>query len=1177
MRAALRPAALCLALLASACFQPTGPQDCLLQGTCECRLKADCASGLDCVNGRCVALQLPQPPDDLGMPCDAGVQCARGVCLGQGPTGLRVCGAPCDASGACPKDWTCRASEAGPVCVPPLATACLACTQDSHCAAAGDRCVEVAGERRCAQDCSVVACAQGYACARSDAGALCLPTAGTCECLGASVGLERSCARRSDAGVCFGHERCTAQGTWSTCDAPPLEPEVCNGRDDDCDGLVDGLDPSLDVSGLPGFPRCQKGDGGTCTGAWACRDAGWACTAPDPVPEVCNGRDDDCNARADEPFLDGQGRYLDAKHCGACGYDCAQAVPHAADGGTACLVRSGAPACVPTRCEPGFYPAPESAPVGCLPLVSPACRPCATSADCTTSFDRCVPTADDAGTFCAQSCEPGSPYGCAGALGQQDCCPSGSVCTAALGTRLCLPATGTCTCDASRAGATRGCFVGAAPSSCAGLQTCGAAGTWGVCSTAAATAELCDGLDNDCDGLADEDFQNTRGTGTWDTDEHCGACTVNCLARWSPALQHAIGGCDGGPGRPPACHIARCTTQDVPPGGLCRTDAECVADHRCDPLFHQCVKACTAQGDCPGGACVDGRCGPACTSDAQCPGAFCGDAGACVRRYTFFDTDRDDTNGCECASLGLVDAPDVFPTFPDAGVPVLDLDCDGIDGTAATALFVWSQSPLSLGTRQAPYRTLAEALAAWDPARHSAILVAAGSYVEQVVLRNGVRLHGGYSPDFARRDLAAFSTLLESPEPAWDTPAYRPGAVHADGITAETVFSGFTVRGYDVTWRPDAGGAGRNSYALYVKRSTSALRILDNRFLGGRGGLGAAGEPGAAGANGTPGMRGLDSRECSSANCSGERQDGGAPGLNPACPQTAGRVGAESSPLRSQQLYQPPLGLDGLGGTNNAYGGPTDGGECKPLCYVSGDSNGQPARNGADGVASTPGFGCIGGGALLLDEWTLGLAGRGTDGTHAVGGGGGGAGGCAQNNSFGGCTVPRIGDLGATGGGGGAGGCGGRAGGPGGAGGSSFAIFVLGGAGLTPTLEGNVIEPGFGGAGGNGGPGGYGGQGGQGGEAGVRQWPAWCAGSAGRGGRGGAGGAGTGGGGGCGGGAWGVGGVGIGGNTWQSTNRFAPVPQGAAGAAGAGGASPAGTNFQGGPGVPGPTGNVGAL
>jgi hypothetical protein len=79
-------------------------------------------------------------------------------------------------------------------------------------------------------------------------------------------------------------------------EAASVAPEVCNHRDDDCDGLVD------EELGLARI--CEVGVG-------ACHRAGFTVCAPDgglrcdveagpPAPEACNGLDDDCDGRVDE-------------------------------------------------------------------------------------------------------------------------------------------------------------------------------------------------------------------------------------------------------------------------------------------------------------------------------------------------------------------------------------------------------------------------------------------------------------------------------------------------------------------------------------------------------------------------------------------------------------------------------------------------------------------------------------------------------------------------------------------------------------------------------------------------------------------------------------------------------------------------------------------------------------
>ncbi len=133
----------------------------------------------------------------------------------------------------------------------------------------------------------------------------------------------------------------------------------------------------------------------------------------------------------------------------------------------------------------------------CVPRYLALCRACGNDADCRTAGAACLDLGVD-GKRCAVPCDADGK------------CPGDFQCgSGPSGEALCLPPSGSCTCRRENAGDTIECRRQNEAGSCAGHRACNGATGWGECDAREPAPETCNGADDDCDGLTDEDLGAT--------------------------------------------------------------------------------------------------------------------------------------------------------------------------------------------------------------------------------------------------------------------------------------------------------------------------------------------------------------------------------------------------------------------------------------------------------------------------------------------------------------------------------------------------------------------------------------------------------------------------------------------------------------------------------------------
>ncbi|HOH76499.1 MAG TPA: MopE-related protein, partial [Myxococcota bacterium] len=580
-------------------------------------------------------------PREFGYPCLDNTDCNSGYCV-EDVNGL-VCSRRCNND--CPDDWSCRTvivvGDPVTLCMPSGVFLCRSCVKNSQCA--DGLCLPYEEGNFCSRSCSEYsACPDGYDCVEatdpetSRKSTQCIPSNGTCTCRLKNDTEQRPCSKDNEAGTCLGFQTCNLATGWSECSAAEPTAEICDGLDNDCNRISD------DNPELPVGDCFNTVDGiGSCRGEWLCRGQdGWDCFGPIPAAETCNYLDDNCDGSTDEDFKV-DGKYVSEENCGQCGVGCDGLIPFAKT--TSCdpgINPEDVPQCVVEECIQGYL---KAGPQLCRPAISSLCVPCEQDSNCGSEVNKCIQF--ESGKYCGRDCSPDGIYGPE--------CPGGYQCSDVAGSMQCVPISGTCECTQANHGIKRICEIVNEFGTCQGNEVCDGAVGWVNCSARVPADEICDAIDNDCNGLVDDDpiqppdpcekswtdpVSGTEYTcgGTWscqdtpsgkewvcpakmpsaevcnaiddncngETDEdfklagtnkynnydHCGACNVSCAG----LVQNAVMKCDA-TGPQPVCLVDYCNE-----GWWKASDLSCQRFPE-----SQCL-ACSSDASCqiPGDVCI---------------------------------------------------------------------------------------------------------------------------------------------------------------------------------------------------------------------------------------------------------------------------------------------------------------------------------------------------------------------------------------------------------------------------------------------------------------------------------------------------------------------------------------------------------------------------------------------
>ena len=281
---------------------------------------ADTLAGVD---GQVDAVSIePEPCQSeggWGCPCTKDDECNSNYCINTAVGGL--CTKNC--VDYCPSAWKCvqvqGSTDLTYICVPPFLALCRPCNSDADCVHLGaakgaNRCLTSSPSEGflngsfCGAACAETEdCPKGYGCESTLSGGApvkqCRPIGGECSCDATAIadGLSTACSVGNSYGACVGARSCGPDGL-SLCSAVTPTAEICDGKDNNCDGQTDEGFKWDDGGVFKGLGKpCG---GGACVGGEVvCTEDGSAAmcsTGGEGAIETCDFVDNNCNGQTDE-------------------------------------------------------------------------------------------------------------------------------------------------------------------------------------------------------------------------------------------------------------------------------------------------------------------------------------------------------------------------------------------------------------------------------------------------------------------------------------------------------------------------------------------------------------------------------------------------------------------------------------------------------------------------------------------------------------------------------------------------------------------------------------------------------------------------------------------------------------------------------------------------------------